>query len=245
MVSNESLANQLTDSPASLGTFLKSGSPNVAEALGQSELEFLVIDRQHAAMNVETIENVLRAADVTGKPTIVRIPEGRLDLVNTVLDAGANGLMIPQVETVERISRVNERARYSGDRSLSLGTRAGDFGYADRSEYETSVQRLTILPQIETQGGTDVVEEIVDLEFVNSVMIGPGDLSRSLGLASKDNRLYERIDEIIEMVHAAGCGAGIWVSSKQDLNRYRNRVEYVVYRTDLSILTGQVDVLKD
>lgn len=226
-------------STVSPGTFFQSNSPVMVEALANTPLEFLVLDRQHASPDLNTVENILRAAELHSIPTIVRLASHRSEHVNHFLDAGASGLMIPQVEAEEHVTRVLDRARYARGRSLALGTRAGKFGTRDREEYVEWVNHeLQIIPQIETDAGVDSIEEIVQIDEVESVFVGPGDLGFSLGVSADSEELRQAIFHVLDTAREAGCGAGVWVPSPEALADYEGAASFVTWSSDLGVVSS-------
>jgi len=242
MPDREPMVEQLTDGPASIGTFFKSKSPSLAESLGNSPLDFLLVDRQHTAVGIETVESINRAAAHSGLPVMVRLATTDFDFVNTILDTGTRSLMIPQVEDPETVREVLDAARYDGSRSLSMGTRAGAYGARDREEYFDWVYNgLGIVPQIESGRAVDAADELADLSGVTALMIGATDLALSLGVSKDDEELQTAVDRVVDACWAADCGVGIFASSPAELARYRERMNYVVYSSNAGLLTAALE----
>lgn len=233
---NETLMSYSTVSP---GTFFQSNSPVMVEVLANTPLEFLVLDRQHASPGLDTVDNILRAAELHSLPTIVRLASHRSDHVNHFLDAGAEGLMIPQVEEQVHVQEVLDRSRYAKGRSLALGTRAGKFGSRNRDEYIDWVNdHLQIIPQIETAEGVDSIEEIVQMDEVESVFVGPGDLAFSLGVSSESEELRQAIFHVLDAAQDAGCGAGVWVPTPDRIVEYEGAASFVTWSADLGVVAS-------
>lgn len=242
MVQRESLHDQLTAGPVSTSTLFQSGSPPLAETLARSAIDFLVVDRQHATPNDETVEAVIRAADVGELPVLVRLSSARSPRVNSVLDAGAAGVIIPQVEDPTTVESVVNRARYSRGRSVAFGTRGGEFGDRDTDDYlEWVDDELLVVPQIETVAGVDSLDAILALENVESIFVGPGDLAFSMGEPFGGEAVHDVVDDVVATARDAGCGAGVWVPTFDAIDRYRERATYVTVDSDLGIVAGQFD----
>jgi len=242
MDEHQSMHAHLSDRPASVGTFFKSKSPSLAESLGTSPLDFLVVDRQHTSVGLETVEAIVRAADAGGLRVMVRMATTEFDFVNCFLDAGASAVMIPQVESADAVRDVLDEARYDEGRSLSMGTRAGGFGGRDRSEYFDWVhEELGIVPQIETASALENVDEIADTDGVSALMIGPTDLSLSLGVSKDDDELAEAVDRVVEAARSADCGVGLFVTSSESLQTYREKMNFVVYSSDAGLVESALE----
>lgn len=237
MDSTTAFAAELADPECSVGTVLKSGSPNMAEALGQTEIDFLLIDRQHASPGIETIEHIVRAADLSELPVVVRVPPDSLELVGNVLDAGAAGIMLPQTETVDEVEQMLPKVRYGKGRSFSPTTRAGRFGTVDMDR-EAVDAGLAVIPQIETQLGLENADAIAALDGVDNLAVGPLDLSISLGVDRGSNDFQTILDDLFDRVRANGCGIGTFVGGPDEINTYRNRATFVACGSDIGLVTA-------
>jgi 2-keto-3-deoxy-L-rhamnonate aldolase RhmA len=244
MTDRPPLPEQLSERPTSIGTFFNSKSPPLAESLGHSALDFLLLDRQHTSLGVETVEAIVRAADLNGLPVVVRLATAGFDFVNTVLDAGAAGVIIPQAEDPGTVREVVEATRYGGTRSLALGSRANDFGSGDREEYVEWVnERLGVVAQVETEPAVGRAGELAGIDGVTALMLGPTDLSMSMGVPRHGDELRAAVDRVREAARGEGCGVGIFAGSAEELAIYRGEMDFVVYRSDAGILGSAFDGL--
>lgn len=225
-----------SESPA-VGTFFKSGSPAVAEVLGRTELDFLLIDRQHASPDLETIESLVRAADLTDLPVFVRLPDGNLDLVTNLLDAGVTGIVVPQVESAAGIRAVVEATRFSGTRSYAGSTRAGGFGSREYGEYVEWVENeLVVVAMIETEPGLAAASEIAAEDGVSALMAGPADLALSLDVERGAPEHRDAIQQVRTTAADAGIGFGQYVGSASDLDEAGEESSFLLYSSDTGML---------
>lgn len=239
MSSQQSLTSLLADGSDTFGTFFKSGSPLLAEALGHTPLDFLLLDRQHASPSLDTLESVIRAASVNDLPSVVRIPKQEPGLINNVLDMGAQGLMIPQVNDVNEVEAVVNEIRYDRDRSFAMSTRAGWFGHQNREEYIDWVhEEIALLPQIETKPGFENAERIAEHEDVTAIMIGPADLSISLNVEPGSDKLQSKITELFNRLESIECGIGMYAGTGNKISEYSDRTTYLLLGSDLGGLSS-------
>ena len=207
-----------------LGTFFELGGTAAAECLGIAGLDFLVVDTEHGPYDVESALAAILAADRRGITPFVRIKDTSRPSVLKMLDIGAKGLVVPCVQTKEEVERLVEYAKFYplGRRGFAF-TLSGAFGYADfardtQTYFDTSNSQTLLIPQCETRGCLDHIEEIASLEGVDGIFIGPYDLSVALGKpAQMDNpELVDAIGHIlkvckangkISMIFAGGAGA--------------------------------------
>ena len=242
MAGLQSVVDAFEREEPAVGTTLKSVSPNVAEALGKTPLDFVLVDRQHGSPVFEDLEHVVRAADVNDLPVIVRVPTDDLSMITYFLDIGVAGVMLPQIEEPETVVEASSHVRFADGRSIATTSRAASFGAHDRQEYIDYVnEEVALLPQLESKGGVEVASEVAALDETTALAIGPGDLSKSLGASSGDEVVQDAIDEIFEAANEAGAGAGIFVGSPEDIDRYADVAKYVIYNSDVGLLMDHFD----
>lgn len=171
----------------SVGTFTQLTSTVAVEALGRTGLDYVLIDTEHSAVGIEFLSSAITAADAAGIVPLVRINDIARSKVLQPLDYGAQGLIVPAVETVEQVRRLVEYAKFPpvGNRGF-CPTRDGGWGHAAHavsiSGYmETSNRETLLLPQCETVGCLEHIEEITAMDGVDGIFVGPFDLSIALG----------------------------------------------------------------
>lgn len=188
------------DSPA--GVWLSLPSPSVAEVLAGADVSFAVIDTEHAPTTVETVESMTRAIEAapgTVAP-LVRTPWNDHVRIKRLLDTGVAGVLAPQVETAEAAERFVAATRYppAGRRGLAAG-RAADYGRSFESYLETADDTLTRIVQIESTTAVENVEAISNVAGLDSLFVGPADLSASLGAVGEyhTTAFTERVAQIV------------------------------------------------
>lgn len=237
MEPRSSLVELLTSDETTVGTVLKSVSLNVTEALGYSPLDFLFVDRQHGSPVVETLENIVRVADLQDTPVVVRVPRNDTSEITPLLDHGVRGIMLPQVESPQIVKEASSHIRYEDGRSLGSTTRAARFGQVPKSRYAEYVNdELALLPMIETRAGLENVEQIAQMEEVTAIAIGPGDLSWSLDTTPGTETFTEAINKIFEAATKNDCPVGIFVSTQEELEQYSQRAAFAIYGSDIGFL---------
>lgn len=237
-----SLAAQITSDESIVGTNLKSVSPVMAEALSYTSLDFLFIDRQHGTPVMETLENIVRAADIQDVPVVVRTPKDDLSLITFLLDMGVRGIMPPMVEDPEFVREVSSHMRYKDGRSQGSYTRAARWGNVPRDRYGEYVNEdLALLPMIETAAGLDAVDELSGMEEVTSLTIGPGDLAHSVGVPRGSDEHYDVIDDIFERAEVNDCPVGLFTPSPEDVERYADRASFRIFGSDVTLASRTLE----
>lgn len=212
-----------------LGTFFELGSATAVECMGLAGLDFLIIDTEHGPFDVESTMDFVRAAILRGIDPMVRIKDHTRSSVLKMLDIGATGLIIPCIETVEQVKKIVEYGKFYplGNRGFAP-TRFGGFGFDEHasgtvSEYFHIANKETmIIPQCETKGCLDNIEEIASIEGVDGIFIGPYDLSIALGKPAQfsDPEFTAAIDRILRACKDAGKFAFIYGSSVDASRQY-------------------------
>lgn len=244
MQPRSSLAATLTADETTVGTVLQSVSPNVAEALGYTPVEFLFVDHQHGSPVVESIEHIVRAADLNDLPVVVRVPHDDASMTTYLLDLGVRGIMLPQVESADTVREASTHVRYRDGRSLGSSTRAAKFGAVPKRDYADHVNDdLALLPMVETVDGMDTAAAVASLDETTALTIGPGDLAWSLDVPFGSDEHRAAIDRIFEVGEANDCPVGLFVTTPGEIERYRDRAAFLVYNADVSVLTDHYDAV--
>jgi len=209
MRTNTLKARLLAGKPSS-GHFISVPSPAVVEFIGLLGFDFVIIDCEHGIAGYETAENMIRAAELANATPMVRIGLNMQQHIQRFLDAGAQGVQIPLVNTGAQARSVVDAVKYppQGKRGLA-GTRATGYGQAHGSlgEYVEVANRETLVcVQIETEEAIENADDIVATEGVDIVFLGPNDLSQVFGLHGQGT--HPKVVETIEMLTKKAIAAG-------------------------------------
>ena len=208
----------------SVGTFTQLTSTVAVEALGRTGLDYVLIDTEHSAVGLEFLSSAITAADAAGIVPLVRINDIARSKVLQPLDYGAQGLIVPAVETVEQVRRLVEYAKFPpvGNRGF-CPTRDGGYGYDEVSMQGTDVyfahanQETLLIPQCETVGCLEHIEEITAMDGVDGIFVGPFDLSIALGrpMAFDCDEMRAALDRILNACHKNNKMAFIFCGDAQ------------------------------
>lgn len=229
-----------------VGTFFELGSATAVEGLGLAGLDFLIIDTEHGPFDVESAMDFVRTAELRGIEPLVRIKDHSRSSVLKMLDIGAKGLIIPCIETVEQVKKLVEYGKYYpiGRRGYA-GTRCGGFGFDEHASgsideyFSISNNETMIIPQCETEGCLDNIEEIVSIEGIDGVFIGPYDLSIALDIPAQfsNPKFLAAVDRILKACKAAGKFALIFSGSADAAKKYiKDGFNGVACSMDINIL---------
>jgi 4-hydroxy-2-oxoheptanedioate aldolase len=165
-----------------IGAWLVSAAPAAAEALGCVGFDFLVVDMEHTPIDLQQLVGILQAIAGTPAQAIVRPPWNDMVMVKRVLDAGAQSLLLPFVQNADEARRAVAYTRYppAGLRGVAAAPRGSRYGtipnYVQRAHEE-----ICVIVQIETPTAFAQLEVIAAVPGVDSIFIGPADLSASMG----------------------------------------------------------------
>lgn len=208
----ETFRYKLSRGHVCIGASITYTDPLVTDALGHSA-DFFWIDLEHSAMSPEALSGHLLAARSRAVPALVRVPSSETSWIKPVLDAGAPGIIVPQVKSVEEVRRVVADCRYAPMGHRGFGPRVpADYGRKGDKEYvEWANRNVFVAVQIETLKALEAIDEIVQVKGLDSVVIGPWDLSSALGVLGEVE--HPKVVEAIVSIAAKAKAAGIHVGA--------------------------------
>ncbi len=161
------------------GSFLKIPATMPAEVLGTVGYDFLVIDEEHSPFNRETTDRIVLACRAHGLGAVARVQSSDPAAILSVLDCGADGILVPHVTDAATARAIVAAARYrGGERGFAPTTRAGGFGARDTAAHIAAEDaRTTVIAMIEDPEGVENINEILAVDGLDAVFIGRGDLS--------------------------------------------------------------------
>jgi 2-keto-3-deoxy-L-rhamnonate aldolase RhmA len=215
------LRTRIQNGETLLGCFLTWPTAGMVEILGLAGFNFAVSDAEHGFHGIESIENLVRAADGVPMPAIVRPPRFDSDVVSRSLDAGAAGVLLPRVDGAASVRTAIENVKFppEGRRGLG-GVRANRYGTQPLGEFvRESNERTVVAVQIETPGALDEVASIAAVPGVDVLFVGPNDLTQALGIPGKfdDPRYRAALASVASAAKENGRAAGIMVGRREQI----------------------------
>lgn len=232
------------------GTFVKTPDHTMIEILHMSGLDFVCLDAEHSPFDRGQMDACLAVARAKGLPTLVRVPAGRPEIILGVLDSGADGIVVPHVDSAEKAREVAKAARFGlGGRGYAGSTRwAGFAGGSMAALIEKSRNETIVLVQIEEPAGVEAAAEIAAVDGVDGLFIGPSDLSVSYGKTSVDSdELYAAFQTVGAACKANGKAFVSWAADVEKAREWRPYgVSMFFIASELSwILAGAKKVAAD
>lgn len=211
-----------------LGMFHELGSATAVEMLGCGGLDFVVLDAEHGPFGAERVQELIRAANGVRLAPMVRTQDSARDSILKMLDVGAMGLIIPNVQSAAEVRRVVEYGKYFplGNRGIAptSGSKFWSADYAARGlehYFAVSNRETLLLPQCETRRCLEQIEEIAAIEGIDGIFVGPYDLSAALGRPGQfdDRRVVEAIERVLRACKSAGKLSLIYAGGPDDVTK--------------------------
>ena len=220
-----------------LGAWLAIPNPVLAEATARAGFDYVCIDTQHGAVEYSDAVPMIQGILLGGSSPIVRVPWNEPGIIGKMLDAGAHGVIIPMVNTVaeaEAASRACRYALHGGARSYGPTTTAMRI---DEPYVPWAAENVACIPMIETTTALENLDDILAVDGIDAVYVGPADLSLTLGLPPGNNdddaSFAEALATIVDGCRRAGVVAGIHGSGALTPKRLAQGFGMVTVTTDI------------
>jgi 4-hydroxy-2-oxoheptanedioate aldolase len=189
-----------------IGTWTQIANEDLIDALGYADYDFTIIDCEHGAFGIETAERLIRACEAAGVAPLVRVPKGDTTSLYKALDSGAMGVLLPSIETKEELADCLSYSGFAphGRRGACPIVRAAHHSALDWTSFAAEQSGRGVIAMIETERGVSNCESICAVEGLKAVLIGPFDLSVSMGYEG-DHRhpnVLAAIDRVIATCNA-------------------------------------------
>ena len=231
-----------------LGAFVNIGAVASVEILALGGLDFVIIDTEHGPFEVEKALELIMAAEVRGITPIVRARATERSAILKMLDAGAQGLLIPYIKSVEEAKQIVSWGKYrpTGDRGYSF-TRSGNYGHSHEAagimEFFAAKNAETLLiPQCETPECLAQIDAIAAVPGIDGIFIGPFDLSISLDIAGQftNPMLTDAFQKVLQACQNAGKLCLNLATTPEDAKAKRAMGFHAVAASDVGFLRNGV-----
>lgn len=233
----------LSEGKPAFGTMINGMTSTIVPILiANAGFDFAFIDMEHGPYSIESASDLIRTIRLTGMTPLVRVPDGQYHLISRVLDAGAEGFMVPRVETRQQVEYIVSCAKYppEGNRGCSMSQGHNDYQKGDLREFTRHMNRenLVIL-QIERKEAVDHIEDLLSVPGVDIALIGPQDLALSLGRSGdfNDSETQAAIQKVVDACLKKGIIAGLHIRSVDALlDWHRKGMRLLTWSTDVDML---------
>jgi len=236
------LKEKLTSGKRIYGTAVVSPSVKWVDVIKQANLDFVFLDSEHIPMGRETLANLCSIYSANGIPPIVRIPSPDPYTACTTLDGGASAILAPYVETVEQVKELVGAVKYRPLKGVKLKKILdGKEGLTDKLKnyIDDRCKNNLLFINIESQPAVDNLPEFYLVRGLDGVIIGPHDLSCSMGLPEEYNNpiFEETVNKIIGECNKRNMGIGIHLSEEpeQQIKWSKLGVNIILHSSDISL----------
>ncbi|MEM6461438.1 MAG: HpcH/HpaI aldolase/citrate lyase family protein [Pseudomonadota bacterium] len=218
------LKASLKNGELQIGCWLSLGESYTAEIAATAGFDWLLVDGEHAPNDLRSTRDQLQVIDPSPSHAIVRVAFGDAWIIKQVLDAGAQSVLVPMVESAEQAKQLVRAVRYppKGMRGVgSTGARASRFG-AIADYAHTADDQICLLVQVENRAGLAALDEILDVDGVDAVFIGPSDLAADLGHIGNTEapEVQAAIEDALGRIAKSDKAAGILALTPPVAKRY-------------------------
>jgi 2-keto-3-deoxy-L-rhamnonate aldolase RhmA len=211
-----SLKKKLGNNESAIGAWISSGSPNLVDLLRKLNFDWFVFDMEHSAISIETVGRMIQVLNGSTITPLVRVGQIDQAVLKVVLDTGAQGVVVPLVNTVEEAERAVRFCKYppQGVRGVAA-TKASDYGMSLSNYIRTANEETTVIAQIETPQAVENIKEILAVKGVDVAFVGPSDLTMTMGLMDdrSNPKVTEAMLKVVKACEDAGKTAGTMATS--------------------------------
>jgi 2-dehydro-3-deoxyglucarate aldolase len=233
----KSIRQALARNQTSIGSWIQIPHASVAEIMGQAGYDWVAVDLEHGAISTHQLPDVFRALELGGTLPLVRLAHGDSKDCKQALDAGAGGVIVPMVETALQLTDVRDACRWppAGTRGVGF-SRANLFGKHFDAYWEEA-QAPLLVAMIEHVRALEGLEEILSVEGLDAILIGPYDLSASMGMTAKFDApqfttVMDRIRSLCRQ-HNIPCGVHVVMPDVEALKQRVNEgYRFIAYSID-------------
>jgi 4-hydroxy-2-oxoheptanedioate aldolase len=232
------------------GCFITFDSPGITEFTAALGFDFTLIDNEHGSMSQSTIENMIRASQGVGVPAVVRVANNGYEHTQKALDMGSNGIQVPMINTVEDAKKVVSLANFPplGNRGTAYLTRAARYGLCgDKQEYLAKANATKLVSvHVETVESVKNLDELLEVDGIDTYFVGPGDLSSSMGYAPGHPEVLKVVESCIRKIKAKGKIAGTYTGDVESSKRVIDwGATYIVTAITTYMAAGAQQFLKE
>jgi len=242
MFSSQLLKSKLKNNDTIVGTWITIYHPSIVEMACHAGFDWIGVDLEHSVIDISEAEQIIRIANLMNKTPLVRLTSNDPDQIKRVMDAGATGIIVPMVECKEDITRASDAMYYEPNGTRGVGLARAQMYGAKFQEYRQDLKLNGILvAQIENISAIDNLDEIFSHASIDAYMIGPYDLSSSMGIPGQfDLQEFINIVKTIQNVaEKYGVPGGVHIV-EPDLDLLKDSIQsgskFITYSVDIRII---------
>ena len=236
------LKNKLSNNELTFGSWLTLGSLAVTEIMAKANFDWLVVDLEHSTISIDLAGDMIRIIDLCGVTPLVRLTSNDANQIKRVMDAGAGGIVVPMVNCAQEARNAVGATRYSPNGTRGVGlARAQGYGANFHEYLQWQVNEPVVIVQIEHINAIEKLEEILTESGVDGFIIGPYDLSCSMGIPGQfeNDKFIEVMKHIRDTGKRLNCPAGLHIVEPDVEKLEKSVIEgyiFIAYSVDSRML---------
>jgi 2-dehydro-3-deoxyglucarate aldolase len=237
LTATQEIRTKLSGRGCSIGSWIQIPHPSIAEIMGQAGYDWVAVDMEHGSVGVHQLPDLFRALELGNTLPLARIAEAQPKDCKQALDSGAGGVIVPMIESAAQLLAIRDACCWPPTGTRGVGfSRANLFGKNFQAYYEEA-QTPLLVAMIENHQAIAELDAILDVEGLDAILIGPYDLSASMGLSAKfdDPDFCLTIEKILALAQAKSVAAGIHIvspSPDQLRKRLQEGYRFIAYSID-------------
>ena len=216
--------------------------PGAPVLFASAGYDFCFIDMEHGNYSMETVADLIRGAKSAGIAPIIRVPHLETHFISRVLDAGAEGFMVPMTSRREQAETIVRYSRYTPLGRRGYGGQTGQTDYKSMKTIDfmkEANENVLVVAQIETEEAITNIDDILSVEGIDVGLVGPNDLSISLGMIDQmsSETVTQAIDKVVASAKKHKKASGIHIGSTDAIKKWRAKgMTMLAYQTDISFM---------
>lgn len=236
------LKQKLKEGKTVFGTWSMLPSAAVTNVIGEAGLDFVIIDMEHGAMSFETMEDMVRAAELTDCQPIIRVCDKKEAVLLRALEIGSQAIMVPHVSTVAEAKAIVKASRYTplGERGLSPYTRVHRYSHENlQGSLAWANEHTLVGVLVEGEEGLKNLGKIAGTEGIDLIYLGIYDISQSVGLPGQLNhpKVIDELKKSVRIITEKGIAAGSFARDHDYVRLlHENGFQFIAYLVDCAVL---------
>ena len=242
------IRKKLNSKKATIGTWMQIPSSDIAEILSKSGFDWVTIDMEHGNFDSTNIVDIFRTIELGGAAPLVRLPNSDITNIKKILDCGASGIIIPNIESANQLKKCISSCNWPPEGTRGVGfSRANLFGKNFKKYKEKKVKPL-VVAIIESKMGYKNLDEILQVENLDSIFIGPYDLSASFNMLEdfKSKKFKKIINSIKKKCskRKIPCGIHLVEPDIKKLKKITTEFQLIAYSIDAQLILHSIKNIK-
>lgn len=233
----KTIRKKLQNDQVTMGTWQQIPHASISEILGKAGYDWVAVDLEHGSVSVDKLPDLFRALELGGTLPLARIAEATAKDCKQALDAGAGGIIAPMIESANQLKTIRDACCWPPTGTRGVGfSRANLFG-KHFDEYKEESQTPLLVAQIEHINAVNNLMEILEVESLDAIIVGPYDLSASMGITAefKNKKFVSAMNNIKNLCKKYTIPYGDHIV-QPDINLLKNRIDngyrFIAYGTD-------------